>query len=376
MAIGKFGRVTWTVAALALLAAILVPNVFGPANGTAPFVMTNMHADPRLSVLTYNVEGLPWPLRFGRKAAFDKIEARLAALRTIGQQPHIVALQEAFSYDAKRIGLRSGYRYIATGPAADLAGDSAALPADIAFQSAGRFVDGERSGKLLDSGLQILSDYPILSVRRMAFPAYACAGYDCMANKGVLLAMIAVPGMAEPIAVVNVHLNSRSASGVAEPRSFYAYKRQIDAIDAFLAHAVRPGTAVIVAGDFNVGPRANRENYLVAHFRRWTADPAHGLVTDALRTCFSQEAPCGPGLPADAANSLQLARDWQLSVPGARYALSVRSLGVPFGHERDGAMYSDHIGYTAYYDIARQRADAAAANDGVRPAGYRSPGRL
>ena len=43
----------------------------------------------------------------------------------------------------------------------------------------------------------------------------ACAGFDCLANKGVLLARIAVPGMAQPLTVANAHLNARKAAGVS-----------------------------------------------------------------------------------------------------------------------------------------------------------------
>ena len=56
---------------------------------------------------------------------------------------------------------------------------------------AGRsFWRGERSGKVAGSGLQILSDYPIVAIRRQAFPEAACAGYDCLANKGIVMALL------------------------------------------------------------------------------------------------------------------------------------------------------------------------------------------
>lgn len=364
----KSGRARWGMAGLILVTLIFMAAI-RPATGNTPFVVTNMRADPRLSVMTYNVEGLPWPLRVGRSAAFEKIGARLAALRMSGEQPHIIALQEAFSYDAKRIGFRGGYRYIASGPTADMAGAQATRPGDIAFQAASEFLHGERSGKLLDSGLQILSDYPILSVKRLAFPRYACAGYDCLANKGAVIAIVEVPGMPGPMAVVDVHLNSRTASGVAPKRSLYAYKRQIDALDAFLQSSIAPGMPVIVAGDFNVGPQPTRLSYFAAHFRRWTSSPASGptsgpksgpksgIVTDALHSCFAKTSSCGEALPADAGYSLQQARDWQLSIPGAAYRLGARALAVPFGHEVDGSMLSDHVGYTAYYDVIHAAGD-------------------
>jgi len=338
----------WRIAAaiLALTAAMLLPGLLRPANGTTPFVMTSLRGQPGLSVMTYNIEGLPWPVRFGRDAAFRQISARLQALRTAGEQPHIVVLQEAFTADAKRIGTDAGYRYHVDGPDRSLAGAPAIEPRDRDFQLAAHFLSGERSGKLVDSGLEILSDYPILSVRRMAFPSYACAGFDCLANKGAVLAMIAVPGMDTPVAVVDVHLNSRKASKVSNDRSLYAYQRQIDALDRFLATSLKAGTPLILAGDFNVGNRPSRQDYFMAHMRKWSD---HGLVKDALRTCFAQVGMCGATLPVDAAFSMHRARDWQLSFPGTDQALAVNGLSVPFGHDIDGAMLSDHVGYVAYY---------------------------
>jgi hypothetical protein len=84
--------------------------------------------DAGLSVMTYNVEGLPWPARFGRGAALARIGERLAALRAAGAQPRIVLLQEAFSDDAKAIRTASGYPYAAIGPDSAPAGPSALPP--------------------------------------------------------------------------------------------------------------------------------------------------------------------------------------------------------------------------------------------------------
>lgn len=338
--------------------ALLAPGLLRPANGNTPFVMTNMRGHSGLSVMTYNIEGLPWPVRLGREAAFTRIGGRLRALRLLGEQPHIVVLQEAFTDGAKRIGIEGGYRYIVNGPDRSWVAAPDTTEADRAFQRDASFLSGERSGKLLDSGLQILSDYPILSVRRMAFPT--CAGFDCLANKGAVLAMIAVPGLNEPIAVVDVHLNSRHASHVADDRSLYAYRRQIDALDHFLADNVKFGTPLMIAGDFNVGPRPARQAYFTAHLRKWS-EQAPGGVTDALRRCSVSPAICG-AMPSDAAFSMARARDWELSIPGRRAELAVDGLSVPFGHEIDDRMLSDHVGYVAYYDVIRKRHGATATS--------------
>ena len=354
----------WTGIGLVLVAVTSFPALLRSANGTAAVIAPSVRQDPRLSLMTYNVEGLPWPVRFSRDAALARIRDRLETLRMQGEQPHIVALQEAFTAEAKAVGPQSGYRYVADGPGKDLAGAPASRPADREFERQTSIFRGERSGKLVGSGLQILSDYPILSIRRMAFPSYACAGFDCLANKGALLAMIAVPGLSEPLAIVDVHLNSHKASGADDARSLYAYRGQIDALDRFLGDAVKPGTPVIVAGDFNVGNRPTRRAYFEAFARRWGSGTAQGSMRDALGMCLSPMAPCGADIPPDARFSAQRGRDWQISIPGFAYALDARSLAVPFGHELDGTMLSDHVGYTAYY--VRTDSPRIAGNTALR----------
>jgi endonuclease/exonuclease/phosphatase family metal-dependent hydrolase len=320
------------------------------------------HSIPRddgLSVMTYNVEGLPWPARFGRSGSLGRIGQRLAAMRADGIQPHIVLLQEAFSDDAKAIRTASGHRYAAFGPTTGLSTGTVPSPADRAFAAKGSFLKGERSGKLLDSGLVILSDYPILSVRRAAFPAAACAGFDCLANKGMVMAILAVPGQPAPIAVVNLHLNSKRASGVAIDRADAAFRRQIDALDRFLTANHIPGMPMIVAGDFNIGRSAKRRTMVMDVLARH-----HGaLPRDALSACARS---CRDGLPGDAIDARRRAKDWQFLIPGTTGDLSVRRIATPFGREPDGSMLSDHVGYTAYLGPTAQRIAEAARQPSPR----------
>jgi endonuclease/exonuclease/phosphatase family metal-dependent hydrolase len=297
-----------------------------------------------LSVMTYNVEGLPWPARFGRGDALARIGERLALMRAIGVQPRIVVLQEAFSDDAKAIRAASGHRYAVLGPDAALAGEPAASRSDRAFAGQGSFLKGERSGKLLDSGLVILSDYPVLSVKRAAFPVAACAGYDCLANKGMVMAVVAVPGRPEPIAIVNVHLNSKRASGVSVERADAAFRRQVRALDRFLAANRAPGMPMIVAGDFNIGHSATRRALVMRVLARH-----HGTTPrDVLTDCAERNPACRDRLTADARASRSRAKDWQFLLPGSNAELTVRRVTTPFGRERDGSMLSDHVGYTAH----------------------------
>lgn len=126
-----------------------------------------------LKVLIYNVEGLPWPARKNRGAKLDAIGDELARRRVAGQAPDIVLLQEVFTRRAAAIGARSGYRNILPGPSANDRHSLVALGVPASFKADRRFFKGERSGKLLGSGLQVLSDFPIQAFHRIPFSANA-----------------------------------------------------------------------------------------------------------------------------------------------------------------------------------------------------------
>src|SRR6187455_2984135 len=66
-----------------------------------------------IDVLTYNIEGLPFPARADRGADLREIARRLAEFRSTGQAPDIVVFQEVFSKDAARAVTDTGYRSIA-----------------------------------------------------------------------------------------------------------------------------------------------------------------------------------------------------------------------------------------------------------------------
>jgi len=334
-------------------AVVAVPDGHRSARGELPATVADLPVDSGLSVMTYNVEGLPWPIRSGREDALDAIGARLRLLRSTGRQPHIVVLQEAFTDAARRIGVDAGYRYIVHGPDVQAAGAPPVARDDLDFHAARSFWKGERSGKLLGSGLEILSDYPILAVRRQAFPAHACAGYDCIANKGMVMAIVAVPEQA--VAVVDVHLNARRASGVSRARSLYAYRAQVDAIDAFLRAHAPAGMPIIIAGDFNIGKDRDRRFYVDARLGHWWSRGG-----DAFRLCVDAATGCRGTMSADAYHSFRHGKDRQFVAATARTGIAVDRIAVPFGREADGAMLSDHIGYAAYYRVEPRRASAVA----------------
>lgn len=310
------------------------------AVGLATFAVTAAPAmpaprSPVMSVMTYNVHGLPWPIAEDRAASLSAIATQLRAMRAAGHQPDIVALQEAFVPDAKAIGLAAGYRYIAFGaPAEDSA--SATTPDDRRFVAVGSMLRGERAGKHVGSGLAIFSEYPIVGVRRMSYPI--CAGYDCLANKGVLAASIAVPGIVGPVTFIDTHLNSNGAAGVLEPRALYAYERQIDLLNGFIESVARSDGTILVAGDFNVGRDVARRSYFAQRMFRGPI-----ALTFGTRQC--QKTPlCQVKQPADVAQSTGRAKDWLMYRSSNAVSIRPICLSAPFGHNSASAMLSDHVG--------------------------------
>ena len=332
----------------AILFALLAMTMFLPsARGNTPILTKNIPADAHISVMTYNVEGLPFPARIGRGSSLEQIGLRLRELRAAGEQPHVVMLQEAFSDDAKRIGVDSGYRYIVRGPSAKMAATGAISDETRKLDAANSMFKGEGIGKFLDSGLVILSDYPVVSVRRVVYPA--CAGFDCMANKGAVMAFLAIPGVPTPVAVVDTHLNSRAASRVDADRSLMAYRQQVGTLGKFLSDNLSPKTPLIVAGDFNVGKDAGRVAYLRTNFAHWWNGATGVDVADALHSCAAGQGGCDANMPQDAFKTLRRNKDWQISAPALGSAMRPRAISVPFGRESDGSMLSDHMGYTVHY---------------------------
>lgn len=303
-----------------------------------------------LSVMTYNVEGLPFPVRFGRSSAARQIADRLHQMRDAGLQPHVVVLQEAFGDAQRKIGEEAGYRYVAFGPDRDLRNDEAMSADDKAFAEQARFLKGERSGKMTGSGLAILSDYPIVSVAKAAFPSYACAGFDCLANKGVMMVTVQVPGVDQPVAVIATHMNSKDSSHVPEARHRYAFMRQVETVSKFLTANLPPSTPYIFAGDTNVGrsqPRMAALESMLAGLPR-TADA--GQVRIALKTCLEgTDSGCMISTPKEVRISAKRNKDLQVFAPGATTSVALLGVDAPFGHDAKGRMLSDHIGYTAFY---------------------------
>jgi endonuclease/exonuclease/phosphatase family metal-dependent hydrolase len=334
------------------------------SQGSVPRSNPGLAFDGTVSVMTYNVKGAPWPVTRGRGRDLRAIGERLRRLRLAGRNPHIAILQEAFSADAHAIARHAGYEYVATGPSASDRTPYSLSEADARFVGGRRWLSGERFGKLFDSGLLILSDYPITRTTRIAYPAFACAGFDCMANKGALLATIEISGAPAPVDIVATHLNSRRSAHVADARSLYAYERQVTLLSQFIRANRDPDHPLIVAGDFNVGRAPARGAALSTASGRW-GDSAP--VVEALNAIATNDAASRQVLSQDATAAIQRNTDFEFVAAGRRARLVPQDVSVPFGIEPSGQMLSDHIGYAITFRLASTFVDATTQDSVRRP---------
>lgn len=330
---------------LAMVAGLSASNIARPLPAAVyqPRAKAASGAPGTLSVMTYNVKGLPFPAALGRPAALEKIAEQLGSLRLSGRQPDVVALQEAFVPEAKAIAARAGYKWIAIGPqpseALGTPSDRSERLASANLANGASWTRGETEGKWVDSGLVIMSDYPIIAARRMAFPASLCAGFDCLASKGLLVAWVRVPGQAQPVAVANTHLNSRRASGVSVDRANQAYKLQLAAAFSFIHAQVPASQALVFAGDFNVGHDPDR------------ISGAKSLIGDALGTAEASSRLPGAEttLRPELAAIVKRGKDKQYYRSGTATKLAFGAMDVPFGAHPGADALSDHIGYVVTY---------------------------
>ncbi len=305
---------------------------------------------PDISVMTYNVKGLPWPAATGRAAALERIADRLAAMRKGGVQPAVVVLQEAFRSEAKSIGDRAGYRYQIGGAKAHRIANAVSRRAPLRRRSA---------APQLDSGLIVLSDFPILDVNRAAFPSGACAGMDCFAAKGVVLVTLAVPGKGK-VEVATTHLNSKGASWASEKETERAYREQVDFLVEFLRSNRNPKVPLILAGDFNLGDREERLAILPPALTRLNGGEA---PPEALRGCIDADFMLDAHAD-DAQWVVKRARDMQYVLPGDGRTLSAIAARIPFGSEAGGEPLSDHFGYTIEYRLSAPASRLASHHEG------------
>jgi endonuclease/exonuclease/phosphatase family metal-dependent hydrolase len=306
-----------------------------PAPGPAPAT---------LSVMTYNLEGLTWPARTGRRPYLEAITAELAAMEQAGVLPDVIVFQEAFSTAALRTASSTPHPHYALGPRAPT---RSGLPKtrDPVLRKR-NYLRGEWGVRFMGSGIAIASRYPITASFSQPYGPTSCAGWDCLANKGVMLVRIAVPGLADPVEIATTHMNAQGASKAPPEKHLAAHNAQSAELADFLDRVSTPDSPLVLAGDFNM-----RRN--PARFDAFESRNGYQL---ARRYCL--EARTDPALPScdirlsfDGDEPWFDTQDLQIYDDGTRIALRPTRIEAWFDGPDAGGKLSDHDAYVVTYAI-------------------------
>jgi len=301
----------------------------------------------QISVMTYNIQGLPWPIASGRGEALKAIGRRLAQMRREGRNPDVLLIQEGFRAEVADLVKASGYRYWVQGPARS---DRALSPppADWPRYDPVRYpISGEGWGKLTNGGLHVLSDLPIVEVR--SAPYRYCAGLDCLANKGVMLARVSVPGFPAPVDIVNTHMNSKRKAKAPMARTLKAHNLQTNELITFIKAERGAENPLLVGGDFNVRNAPARYDYLAG------ARP-YVVVSEF---CNSPRARCAGQGPAPDRKPWLRSQDLQAFDGGGLVDVRPIKVETVFRAAPGARAPSDHEGYLVRYQLSWS-ADALA----------------
>lgn len=291
-----------------------------------------------LDVLTYNIEGLPWPARSGRGPNLKRIGAILDALRRSDNAPDVVLFQEAFSRDAARAVEHSNYPAIVAGPSRT---QRSSFKAKTPLPGKPKPFKGELGIRLMTSGLAIASRYPIVASMAEPYSRPTCAGIDCLANKGILMAHVAIPGVPAPLQLINTHMNSQGASRVSPARHLAAHNAETAELGTFMRRYWDQSMPTIFGGDFNMraaprrfAPFWNSQRLALVH--RFCIDPANR---------------CDVRLSWDGDEPWMDTQDLQLFASGARVVVRPIRIEAMFDGSPASPALSDHDGFRVLYRL-------------------------
>lgn len=251
-----------------------------------------------LSVLSYNVWGLPSLLGTKRKERFERLGATLNAY-------DVVALQEAYSDDIEILKQSSGF------------------PHHFRLDN----------GSLLktNSGLYILSKYPISKTASTTFNS--CAGANCLANKGILMVQVEHP----KIGPVDVYTTHYQEDDTAKAKQIRINENNRVLQEFILRNASKH--PVIITGDFSSIPEQTEYADLMKRM--------------PLTDIFSKLNPDNPGYTLTPDNPMTGGEGTPKRID---YIFALQKTGVEvtpleskITHQQpvDGVVLSDHYGVSA-----------------------------
>jgi exonuclease III len=204
-----------------------------------------------LTVLTYNIAALPWPLKENTDRRLRLTRQELSEWQLSGSAPDIILFQEAFTPESQSMIQNIGYQYTLWGPDEETSVQLYIAPEETCVSDQS-ILKGEGLRPVYGGGLAIVSRYPLSEPTATPFGSHKCAGYDCLANKGIAQAKVIIPGLPSPLQVATTHLNSKRSSGVSDTRSAYAHQLQLLELRARFESWSKDNMPVVAGGDLNV----------------------------------------------------------------------------------------------------------------------------
>jgi endonuclease/exonuclease/phosphatase family metal-dependent hydrolase len=322
----KFYFLLWLLAAISAP----VPLYAAPKVKEVP-VSANL-SKKNFHLMSFNIKGLPtFILSEDFKDSRYGVIGKLLAGRVIkGDAPDVVLLQEAFTDLTASLIEASGYPHKAEGPGA-----------------------GSYLG--VNSGLYILSRHPILESDSRAFSAKDCLSWDCMANKGVQFARIAIPDLPQPVEIYNTHLQAGREDTVAR-------QSQVKTLLAFFKEKHKAGSPVFFAGDFNFRPGLGQKSFL--DFAKGTG------FLHAGKYCL--ENGCAKSGDVGWHGIWERAVDHQFFANGDGFEIFPLSVERTYRDLVEGQRLSDHPAHEVKYEI-RWRENRLAKEEAQAPPSVSKP---
>jgi len=184
----------------------------------------------KLSVMNYNIKGLPLPW-LKHKGRYERIAKAILTLKDSVGLPDILSLQESIQKRTKAIPLMTKYPFVTKGP--------------------------EKKFLRSSSGVVTMSKYQIIQKNTLVYDK--CASYDCLARKGVLHTRIRVPGMPVDIDLYSTHTQAGPTGDFITPKKLTDKIRdyQVFKMADFVVKTHNPRNILLMVGDFNFRPSAN-----------------------------------------------------------------------------------------------------------------------
>ncbi len=245
-------------------------------------------------------------------------------------------VQEMFSGSAKKAVLSAGYPDIVSGPNRTMRPVGATrdhLPGKAKLKR------GELGLRFVGSGIAIMSRFPIIDVVKQPYGRRSCPGLDCLSNKGVMLAKIALPGVPVPIEMYNTHMNSRKASKAPKPRHLAAHDRQALEASRFIGNVTDNASPLVFGGDFNM-------KHSEARWEQFSRYHALKLVHE---TCSQVPSPCDVRMSWEPWMDTQ---DLQFYADGTDVKIRPLRVEAMFDGGEGGPLLSDHDGFLVTYEIS------------------------